>query len=318
MQERFKDYGLPPRSNANFAFILSGIEKCEKSIFILPSSVLNNSSEEETQIRKILIEKNYIEAIILCPDKMFEKTAISVCILIINKNKDSTYTEFIDARQIYKIEVREQRGQFGDKSHTNRVYKKEVKVFDDEIIKKISSAVKDKLCNEEFCRAANIEEIRKNNYSLLVRDYIEINTNETVYRPFADIVRDLNRITKEKNCCKLTINETLAKTIGLDVELLKRKTDFSQINRLLKKLGIEEISNDSYVKFTKNKNEFKFENMSKNTVSSVLIMIMSMWKQHIYYLNNEENRYLIELRDALLPKLMSGEIEIIDEAVHKA
>lgn len=136
MQERFKDYGLPPRSNANFAFILSGIEKCEKSIFILPSSVLNNSSEEETQIRKILIEKNYIEAIILCPDKMFEKTAISVCILIINKNKDSTYTEFIDARQIYKIEVREQRGQFGDKSHTNRVYKKEVKVFDDEIIKK--------------------------------------------------------------------------------------------------------------------------------------------------------------------------------------
>ena len=85
---------------------------------------------------------------------------------------------------------------------------------------------------------------------------------------------------------------------------------------MLKKLGIEEISNDSYVKFTKNKNEFKFENMSKNTVSSVLIMIMSMWKQHIYYLNNEENRYLIELRDALLPKLMSGEIEI--EAVHKA
>lgn len=128
----------------------------------------------------------------------------------------------------------------------------------------------------------------------------------------------MNRITKEKNCCKLTIHETLAKTIGLDVELLKRKTDFSQINRLLKKLGIEEISNDSYVKFTKNKNEFKFENMSKNTVSSVLIMIMSMWKQHIYYLNNEENRYLIELRDALLPKLMSGEIEIIDEAVHKA
>ena len=35
-----------------------------------------------------------------------------------------------------------------------------------------------------------------------------------------------------------------------------------------------------------------------------------MWKQHIMYLNNEENRYLIELRDALLPDLMSGKIDL--------
>lgn len=31
---------------------------------------------------------------------------------------------------------------------------------------------------------------------------------------------------------------------------------------------------------------------------------------HIYYLNQEENRYLAELRDALLPDLMSGKIEL--------
>jgi hypothetical protein len=35
-----------------------------------------------------------------------------------------------------------------------------------------------------------------------------------------------------------------------------------------------------------------------------------MWSQHIYYLNNEENRLLAEFRDALLPKLMSGEISV--------
>ena len=37
-----------------------------------------------------------------------------------------------------------------------------------------------------------------------------------------------------------------------------------------------------------------------------------MWKQHIYYLNIEENRYLVELRDALLPELMSGKIDLSD------
>ena len=35
-----------------------------------------------------------------------------------------------------------------------------------------------------------------------------------------------------------------------------------------------------------------------------------MWKQHIYYLNNEENSYLAELRDALLPELLNGNLEI--------
>ena len=30
----------------------------------------------------------------------------------------------------------------------------------------------------------------------------------------------------------------------------------------------------------------------------------------VMFLNNEENRLLAELRDALLPKLMSGEIEV--------
>ena len=39
-------------------------------------------------------------------------------------------------------------------------------------------------------------------------------------------------------------------------------------------------------------------------------MILSNWKQHIYYLNNEENRYLMELRDAMLPDLMSGKIDL--------
>lgn len=36
------------------------------------------------------------------------------------------------------------------------------------------------------------------------------------------------------------------------------------------------------------------------------------WKQMIMYLNNEENRYLAEFRDALLPELMSGRIEVND------
>lgn len=79
---------------------------------------------------------------------------------------------------------------------------------------------------------------------------------------------------------------------------------------LLKQLGAEPLAKQNYFTASKNKNEIKFENGSKDILSSVLMMILNTWKQHIYYLNNEENHYLAELRDALLPDLMSGKIEL--------
>ena len=61
---------------------------------------------------------------------------------------------------------------------------------------------------------------------------------------------------------------------------------------------------------SKKKNEIRFENNSKDILSSILVLVLNSWKQHIFYLNQEENRYLAELRDALLPELMSGKIEV--------
>ena len=119
-------------------------------------------------------------------------------------------------------------------------------------------------------------------------------------------------MTREKNACKLTINETLAKTFGFDLNLYKRDQTYAELNDLLKKLGVISLEKSDYFTATKSKNELKFENRSKEAISSVLMMILSTWKQHIYYLNIEENRYLSELRDTLLDKLMSGEILIED------
>lgn len=108
----------------------------------------------------------------------------------------------------------------------------------------------------------------------------------------------------------MTINESLARTLGFDIELYKRDQSDSGLNDLLKKLGAEPLVRQNYFTASKNKNEIKFENNSKEILSSVLIMILNTWRQHIFYLNQEENRYLAELRDALLPELMSGEIEV--------
>lgn len=42
----------------------------------------------------------------------------------------------------------------------------------------------------------------------------------------------------------------------------------------------------------------------------MVLDFLNHWNQMIMYLNNEENRYLAEFRDALLPELMSGKIAL--------
>ena len=310
IQERFIKADVPPESNANFAFILSGLQLCDRCVFILPNSVLNGGTEAEYNIRKCLVESNFLEAVIICPGNMFESTDIPTCILVLDKHKETATIEMLDMRQKYETEIREQAGQFGGKSHTNRIYKKEVNVFTDEIMDDAISCISEKRDIPGYCKSVTIKEVADGSYELAPSRYIKFNEKEHAHRQHAEIVADINRIISEKNACKMTINETLAKALGFDTELYKKDQSQDDLNILLKKLGVEPLVKSDYFRTTKNKNEIKFENNSKDALSSVLMMILGTWKQHIYYLNLEENRYLAELRDALLPDLMSGKIEV--------
>ena len=83
-QERFL-LGVPPESNANYAFILTALSKQDKAVFLLPNGVLSTNNKEEQAIKASLVEKNYLEAVISLPDRMFESTSIPTSLLIFNK-----------------------------------------------------------------------------------------------------------------------------------------------------------------------------------------------------------------------------------------
>lgn len=311
IQPRFCDCELPPESNANYAFILTALEKIDRrAAFIMPCGILSTENNQEKEIRKYLVEKNFVDSVITCPDKMFEATSIPTCIIVFDKQKTTAQITLVDMRKTYEVEQREQRGQYGGSSHENRVYKKDVKIFSYENMQKALEAISERKSEPEFCKTVTIEDIKENDYSLIPSRYIEFQQLERRHREYKDIVSDINRITREKNACKLTINETLAKSLGFDLGLYKADQKDNGLNALLKKIGAEPLEKQDYFSATKNKNEIKFENRSKDTLSSVLVMILSTWKQHIFYLNQEENRYLAELRDALLPDLLSGKIEV--------
>ena len=81
------------------------------------------------------------------------------------------------------------------------------------------------------------------------------------------------------------------------------------MNEILGKIDIK-IKKENFISLSKNKNEIKFENNSKEQISEILWLILNNWRQMIYHLNTEENRYLAELRDKLLNDLFSGKIDL--------
>lgn len=124
IQPRFSDCELPPENNANFAFILTALDKIDgKAVFIMPNGILSTNNAQEKAIRQYLVEMNYIETVIACPNKMFESTDIPTCIIVLNKQKTTTRLTMINMQQTFEVEEREQRGQHGGASHEKRVYK---------------------------------------------------------------------------------------------------------------------------------------------------------------------------------------------------
>ena len=86
---RWRGYGIPRASNANYAWILHMISKLDVSHgiagFLLANGALNDSDDYE--IRKQLLLNDKVEAIIVLPRDMFYTTDISVTLWIVNMNK---------------------------------------------------------------------------------------------------------------------------------------------------------------------------------------------------------------------------------------
>lgn len=310
--EIFCDKPVPPESNANYAFLFTAISRMNydgKIAFVLPNGV--TSFKPETDCRKYLIDNGLLESVIGLPDNMFECTSIGTCIYVISKGNKSV--KMYDCRKEAVQETRDQRGQFGGNSHTNRVYHKTVNVLPDELIQELCGECKSV---PDFSEVVPPEKIQENKYILAPNRYIQYDysNQESEHRNLKDIVMNINYITQMQNSCKLVINETLAKKFGLDIELYKQSKQQSiDMHDTMKELLNLELETEDYIQFTKAKNELCFKCNSKEILSDIFIQFLSVWKNQIALLNTMQNQYLTELREAMLPDLMSGKLQLGSE-----
>src|SRR3989338_5607438 len=84
---RFKDYGIPPAKNGDYAFLLHIIRSLKskgKGAVILPHGVLFRG-RSEAEIRTNIIRRGYIKGIIGLPPNLFYGTGIPACIIVLDK-----------------------------------------------------------------------------------------------------------------------------------------------------------------------------------------------------------------------------------------
>lgn len=153
---RFKDYGVAPKSKADYAFLLHELHHLKPDgilTIVLPHGVLFRGGEEE-QIRTNLIEKNNIDAIIGLPANIFFGTGIPTLVMVLKQHRSADDVLIVDASRGFIKDGKQNKLRACD-------------------IKKIADAVRDRKDVPGFSRRVSREEIRQNGYNLNIPRYVD-------------------------------------------------------------------------------------------------------------------------------------------------
>ena len=152
---RFKNYGLAPKSAADFAFLLHGFHFLKDEgvmTIILPHGVLFRGGAEE-RIRTKLLKDGNIDTVIGLPSNLFYSTGIPVCILVLKKCKKPDDVLFINAAEHF---VKGKRQNQLTETH----------------IAKIIATYQFRTEEARYARRVDMAEIEKNDFNLNISRYI--------------------------------------------------------------------------------------------------------------------------------------------------
>ncbi len=103
-------YGVPPRGNANFAWVQHFIHHlATKGMagFVLANGSMSSNQSGEGEIRRVIIEADLVDCMVAMPGQLFYSTQIPVCLWFLTRSKNDgkrrdrrKETLFIDARKL--------------------------------------------------------------------------------------------------------------------------------------------------------------------------------------------------------------------------
>ena len=206
--------GTPPQGNANFAWLqhmLYHLAPAGSMALLLANGSMSSNTNNEGEIRKKLIEDDFVECMVALPGQLFTNTQIPACIWFLTRDKRNglalTKTKrdrrgkflFIDARQLGYMKDRVLRD------------------FTVEDIKKIADTFHAWQLGEGyadvagFCYSASLDDIRKHEHVLTPGRYVGAEEQEDDGEVFAD---KMTRLTTQ-------LAEQFAESAKLEGEIKK-------------------------------------------------------------------------------------------------
>lgn len=185
-------YGLPPKGNANYAWIQHFIHHLSPrgtAGFVLANGSMSSQSSGEGEIRKKLIEADLVDCIVTLPTQLFFNTGIPACLWFVSRDRAnrSGKTLFIDGRNLGKMITRRNRE------------------LSTEDITNVAKAYHDfKTQNREyediagFTKVATLDEIKEHDYVLTPGRYVGSEEIEEDDEVFADKIQHLTAQLNEQ------------------------------------------------------------------------------------------------------------------------
>jgi len=209
--------GTPPQGNANFAWLqhmLYHLAPTGSMALLLANGSMSSNTNNEGEIRKKLIEDDYVECMVALPGQLFTNTQIPACIwfltrdkrngLSLNKTKRDRRREllFIDARNLGYMKDRVLRD------------------FTVDDIKKIAATYHAWQQGEGyenvpgFCYSATLDDIRKHDYVLTPGRYVGAQEQKDDGEAFADKMARLTAQLAEQFAESAKLEEEIKKNLA--------------------------------------------------------------------------------------------------------
>ena len=174
--KRFKNFGIPPAKNGDYAFLLHIIKSLKttgKGACILPHGVLFRGNAEAT-IRTKLIRRGYIKGIIGLPANLFYGTGIPACIIVLDKENAE------NRKGIFMINASNGFVKDGNK---NRLRTQD--------LHKIVDVFNNQRPIDKYSKMVSIVEIEKNEFNLNISRYIDSKEEEDIQNIEAHLKGDI-------------------------------------------------------------------------------------------------------------------------------
>lgn len=202
-------YGTPPVGNANYAWLQHMLFHLTPNGGVAGTVLANGSLSSDTSnegvIRKNMIDDDKIECIVAMPSQLFYATGIPCCLWIMRKGKNKNNekkTLFIDARNL---------GHMVDRKIRELSLDDITKIADTYHNWRKGENYKDE---PGFCKSADYEKIKENNYVLTPGRYVGTEEVEDDGMSFEEKMKSLTKELSEHIKRSEELNNELKKVLG--------------------------------------------------------------------------------------------------------